>query len=169
MPDESQSSTVRYALEGLLAFGALNAFAGGYNGLSGAQGVPTEWLQGSPFSDYYIPSLILIVVVGGTLFLGALAVFVRFRITRVAAFGAGTVVLVWLVVQVAIIGYVSWMQPTTAVGGLLNRCVPTGSAVTKSLKRARLESDFGDAHQATPKHLVAQSIQQLDALKCFSM
>ncbi len=119
MPDESQSSTVRYALGGLLAFGALNAFAGGYYGLSGAQGVPTEWLQGSPFSDYHIPSLILFVVVGGTLFLGALAVFVRFRIARVAAFGAGTVVLVWLVVQVAIIGYVSWMQPTTAVGGLL--------------------------------------------------
>ena len=119
MPDESESSTVRYALGGLLAFGALNAFAGGYYGLSGAQGVPTEWLQGSPFTDYYIPSLILFVVVGGILSLAALAVFACFRIARVGALVAGTVVLVWLVVQVAIIGYVSWMQPTTAIGGLL--------------------------------------------------
>ena len=27
--------------------------------------------------------------------------------------------LVWIGVQVAIIGYVSWMQPATAIGGLL--------------------------------------------------
>jgi hypothetical protein len=32
MHSQSQSSAVRYALGGLLAFGALNAFAGGYYG-----------------------------------------------------------------------------------------------------------------------------------------
>jgi len=35
--------------------------------------------------------------------------------------------------------------------------------------RARLESDSGDAHRATLKHIVAQSIQRLDALKYSSM
>ena len=29
------------------------------------------------------------------------------------------VVLGWLAVQLAIIGYVSWMQPTTAIAGML--------------------------------------------------
>ena len=106
-------------LGGLLAFGALNAFAGGYYGLSGTKGVPTTWLQGSPFTDYYIPSLILFGVVGGSLLLAAIAVFAYFRIAHVAALCAGTVVLVWLVVQVAIIGYVSWMQPIAAIGALL--------------------------------------------------
>jgi len=119
MVSRSQSSTIRYVLGGLLAFGALNAFGGGYYGLSGAEGVPTEWLEGNPFSDYRVPSVILLVVVGGSFLVAAVAVFVRSRIARTSALTAGTVVLVWIGVQVAIIGYVSWMQPTTAIGGLL--------------------------------------------------
>jgi hypothetical protein len=109
----------RYLLGALLAFGAINAFAGGYYGLSGAPGVPLEWLAGSPFKDYFIPSLILLVVVGGAFSFAAVAIFARSRLARVSAFAAGIVVLVWLTVQLAIIGYVSWMQPATLVAGIL--------------------------------------------------
>ena len=109
---------IRYLLGALLTFGAINAFAGGYYGLSGAKGVPLEWLAGSPFSDYFIPSLILFVVVGGVFSFAAIAVFMRSRLARVSAFIAGTVVLVWIGVQLAIIGYVSWMQPTTLLAGV---------------------------------------------------
>jgi hypothetical protein len=48
-----------------------------------------------------------------------ISVLSRARIARVSALGAGAVVLVWILVQVSIIGYVSWMQPVTAIGGLL--------------------------------------------------
>lgn len=109
----------RYFLGALLAFGALNAFAGGYYGLTGAEGVPLEWLEGSIFDDYFIPSLILFVVVGGALMLAAIAVAARSRIAGVAARAAGYIVLFWICVQLAIIGYVSWMQPATLVAGLL--------------------------------------------------
>jgi hypothetical protein len=109
---------IRYLLGALLTFGAINAFAGGYYGLSGAKGVPLEWLAGSPFTDYFIPSLILFVVVGGAFSFAAIAVFMRSRLARVSAFAAGTVVLVWIGVQLAIIGYVSWMQPTTLLTGV---------------------------------------------------
>ena len=47
---EAHSTAVRYSLGGLLTFGALNALGGGYYGLTGAVGVPTEWLEGSPFA-----------------------------------------------------------------------------------------------------------------------
>jgi hypothetical protein len=97
----------------------VNAFGGGYYGLSGAKGVPTEWLKGSPFPDYFVPSLILLVVVGGSLIVAAMAVFTGLRIAQLAALTAGIVVLGWLAVQLAIIGYVSWMQPTTAIAGVL--------------------------------------------------
>jgi hypothetical protein len=110
---------VHYALGGLLAFGALNAVAGGCYGLSGAKGVPTEWLAGSPFRDYFIPSLILLVIVGGSFLVAAVAVLAGLRIARATSFVAGVIVLVWIAAQVAIIGYVSWMQPVTAIGGLL--------------------------------------------------
>lgn len=119
MVSQSRSSGRRYALAGLLAFGALNAFAGGYYGLSGAPGVPVEWLEGSPFNDYTVPSLILFIVVGGSLLIAAMSVFARSRFARASALIAGAIVLVWIAVQVAIIGYVSWMQPATATGGLL--------------------------------------------------
>ena len=116
---ETRSLLIRYLLGGLLAFGALNAVAGGYYGLSGAEGVPLELLEGSPFRSYYVPSLILLVVVGGSFLFAAIAVLARSRIARISALGAGVVVLVWIAAQVSIIGYVSWMQPVTAIGGVL--------------------------------------------------
>jgi amino acid transporter len=114
MVSQSQSSAIRYGLATLLGFGAINAFGGGYYGLSGAPGVPVVWLEGGPFSDYTVPSLILLIVVGGSLLVAAVAVLAHSGIARASALTAGAVVLVWIVVQVAIIGYVSWMQPATA-------------------------------------------------------
>jgi hypothetical protein len=116
---EFPAMALRYSLGALLVFGAVNALGGGYYGLSGATGVPTEWLNGSPFPDYFVPSLILLVVVGGSFIVAAMAVFTGLRIARLAALAAGIVVLGWLAVQLAIIGYVSWMQPTTAMAGVL--------------------------------------------------
>ena len=108
---------IRPVLGAMLGFGALNAFGGGFFGLSGARGVPVEWLAGSSFSDYFVPSLILMVVVGGALSVATIAVLMRHRSARRTAFGAGTIVLVWIGVQLAIIGYVSWMQPATLIAG----------------------------------------------------
>jgi hypothetical protein len=110
-------SWVRYVLGTLLAVAALNAMAGGYYGLSGARGVPLEWLEGSPFRSYFVPSLVLLVVVGGSFITAAVAVFAGLGWARSAALCAAGIVTIWLAVQVAIIGYVSWMQPTTAVAG----------------------------------------------------
>ena len=119
MARENQSSWTRYLLGGLLAFGALNAFGGGFYGLSGAEGVPLELLDGSPFRTYFFPSLILLVVVGGSLLLAAIAVLARSRLAKPSALAAGAILLVWIAVQVGIIGYVSWMQPVTAIAGLI--------------------------------------------------
>jgi hypothetical protein len=112
-------AALRNVLGGLLAFGALNAFAGGSYGMAGAEDVPKEWLEGSPFDDYFIPSLVLFVVVGGSFLAAAIAVFAKLRIARTTAFAAGVIVLGWIAVETAIIGYVSWMQPATTIGGLL--------------------------------------------------
>lgn len=105
----------RYSLGALLAILALNAFGGGYYGMAGAESVPPELLEGSPFSSYFIPSLILFLVVGGISLFASIAVFARFRFDRKAAFLTVLVVFSWLAVQVAIIGYISWMQPATAI------------------------------------------------------
>ena len=116
---DSCPSAVRYALGSLLAFGALNAFGGGVYGIAGAKAVPAQWLAGSPFSDYMIPSLILFVIVGGALLGAAVAVFGRRRMARAAAFMAGSVLLIWIVVETAMIGYVSWLQPAVLTAALV--------------------------------------------------
>jgi hypothetical protein len=110
---------LRNTLGALLAFSALNAFGGGYYAMSGAEGVPTEWLEGSPFQNYFIPGFVLFTIVGGLFLVASIAVLARLRFARGAAFAAVAIVSVWLLVQVAIIGYVSWMQPTTAAVSLL--------------------------------------------------
>jgi hypothetical protein len=144
MATESQSSVIHYLLGGLLVFGALNAFAGGYYGLAGAKGVPTEWLAGTPFSDYTVPSLILFGILGDSFLVAPVAVFGRARIAKASALTAGAIVLVWIAVQVAIIGYVSWMQPATAIGGLLILMLAwalPNPAVSRRAARAFFDSD----------------------------
>ncbi len=106
---------IRYTLGSLLAFLALNAFGGGYYGMSGADGVPVDLLEGSPFKNYFVPGLILFVVIGGAFLFASVAVFARFSVARRASFAAVYIVLIWLLVQIAIIGYISWMQPVTAI------------------------------------------------------
>jgi hypothetical protein len=110
---------VHIALGIVLTVLALNAFGGGWYGMAGAEGIPLEWLHGSPFQSYFLPSLILFVVVGGSFLFAAIAVFRRTRFAGTAATCSVVIVFFWLAVQLFIIGYVSWMQPATAIAGLL--------------------------------------------------
>lgn len=109
---------MRRLLGTLLAFLALNAFGGGVYGMGGAPAVPTAWLAGSPFQSYFWPGVVLFAGVGGTLAVVALAVFMRHGAQRGLARFAGSLLLAWIAAQVAIIGFVSWLQPAMALAGL---------------------------------------------------
>ena len=113
------NNVTRYTLGILLLLIALNAFGGGYYGIAGARNIPVEWLQSSPFRNYFIPSMVLFVVVGGLSLVSAILVFKRHRLARKLSFFTVIIILGWLAVQVAIIGYVSWMQPATTIAALL--------------------------------------------------
>jgi len=115
----SGRKTLRLGLETLLGFLAINAFAGGLYGMAGAKAVPVEWLEGSWFSSYFVPGLILFAVVGGTCALAAIAMFARWNLALELAALAGSVVIVWLAIEVAVIGFVSWLQPATGCAGVL--------------------------------------------------
>lgn len=113
------SPPVRSMLATLLLLTAVTAFAGGYYGLAGAHAVPKAWLAGSPFPDYTTPSLLLTVVVGGSLFVAGIAVLLRWAVARAFAGVASTVLLLWIVAEYTVIGQVSWLQPVTVLVGLV--------------------------------------------------
>lgn len=113
------SPALRLVLGGLLAAGALNAVVGGSYALSGAPGVPREWLEESGLRDYFWPGLILVTVVGGSLLMAALAVLAGWRAARPMALAAGGLVLVWLAVELAVVGNFTWLQPARAIAAAL--------------------------------------------------
>jgi hypothetical protein len=110
---------IRYLLGVILIIVAINAFGGGYYGMAGAENVPVEWLQDSPFKNYFLPSLILFVIVGGVCLTAAIMVLLQDRRAKPIAYTAGTILLLWIGVQLLIIGYVSWLQPAMVLSGLL--------------------------------------------------
>lgn len=111
-------SQVKTPLGVLLLLMGLSSLAGGYYGMSEAAHLPVALLAGSPFHDYFIPSLFLFVVVGGVSLAACILVFTRHRFDRYASYIAGTLLLAWIAVQVGIIGYQSWMQPAVAITGV---------------------------------------------------
>lgn len=133
VPSRKKARRLRHALGALLAFVAFNAFGGGIYGLTGAPDVPTEWLEGSPFADYFVPSLVLVGAVGGSCLLGAIAAFARWPRAQLLAFAASAILLAWIAAQFAIIGLVSWLQPAIVVAAL------SIAALARALARGRPE------------------------------
>ena len=107
----------RPLLAGLQLFAAVNALGGGYYALTGARDVPREWLEGTPFEDYTIPGILLLIG-AGVMVVAATMVLLRARSASVVSGGAGALLVIWIIVQVAMIGYVSWMQPVSFAAGL---------------------------------------------------
>jgi hypothetical protein len=100
---------------------AVNAVGGAVWGLAGAKNVPREWLDGMPFHSYLIPSLTLLVAVGGGMSMAALALVVRHRLAPEVSVAAALILVVWITAQVLIIvpdGGFSWLQPIMFAAGL---------------------------------------------------
>jgi hypothetical protein len=97
---------VAVVLEVFLSIGALG---GGGALLLGPRGevipLPLSALQGSPFQTYFVPGLILFLVLGmGPLVAAALA-WRRHPLGPLAAVAVGAALLIWLAVEIAIVGY----------------------------------------------------------------
>lgn len=107
--------TYQIILGCLVVFVAINAFAGGYYGMAGAENVPVEWLEGSPFKNYFIPGLFLLGVIGGLNLVATITVFANVSAARMVVYFSAVIMLLWIIVQIAIIGFVSWMQPATVL------------------------------------------------------
>lgn len=113
---------IRIALAVIEAVVGLGAIGGGLAILTGAfdQWFSLAWLAGTPFSDYTIPGLVLLVVVGGGMLLGAATQFIQREWVVLLSAALGLILLGWEVVEVAIIDrYAQAVVPSTVVQQVL--------------------------------------------------
>jgi hypothetical protein len=113
---------IRIALVVIEAFIGLGAIGGGIALLMGAfaQWLPLAWLQGTPFSDYTIPGLVLTFVVGGGMLLAAATLFIQREWAVLLQASMGLIMIGWEIVEVAIIDrYEQAVVPSTVVQQVL--------------------------------------------------
>lgn len=114
--------TLRWPLLAIALFLALGAIpAGAAFALrpdGSLVGMPLSVLAGTPFPDFRLPGLVLALVVGGATLAAAILLAIDSRRAAGVALAAGAVTLGWIAVQLALIGYVSPLQPLVAALGL---------------------------------------------------
>ncbi len=100
-----------YLLLLLLVFQGFSGLAGGYGLVTDPTGsrvgLDPDWLQGSLFSDYFVPGLTLFVVLGLGPLVAAYGVLRRRSWARFATLMVGAALLIWIAVEILVVGYVS--------------------------------------------------------------
>jgi hypothetical protein len=99
-------AVVSFVLEVVLSIGALS---GGVVLIAAPRGeimpLPLSALAGSPFETYLGPGLILFIVLGLGPLIAARLTWIRHPLAPLAAFVVGAALLIWVAVEIAIIGY----------------------------------------------------------------
>ena len=107
-PSLSRFAKAALSLEVFLSLGALG---GGAALMLGPRGeiipLPLSALSGSPFETYFVPGLILFCVLGLCPLVAARLTWLRHPLAPVAALGVGVTLLVWMAVEIIIVGYSS--------------------------------------------------------------
>jgi hypothetical protein len=100
--------TLLHLILGVAAIAAGQAFVRDPSGK--ALGMATDYLEGSPFPDYRIPGLFLAVVIGGANLLSAVTLVRKVRGAAYLSLGTGLLLVAWVAIQTAIIGFRHWSQ-----------------------------------------------------------
>jgi hypothetical protein len=110
--------TLRAILAIVAGIGAVAAIAGAWGLIGGSIAFSPEIAGRIPF-PMWVPGVILGLAIGGTMLLTCLSAALNTRFTAEVAILAGAVTLGWIVVQVAMIGYISFLQPAVFAHGLI--------------------------------------------------
>jgi hypothetical protein len=109
MPDTHSLSRFAKAAVSLEIFLSVGALGGGSALMLGASGenipLPLSALKGSPFETYFAPGLILFLVLGLGPLAAAQLAWRQHPLAPIAALGVGAALLIWMAVEIAIVGY----------------------------------------------------------------
>lgn len=95
-------------------------------------GMSTDLLQGSPFTSYLLPGIILFLFVGVFPFivgigliktswkgLGFLNPFKQYHWAWTGSLAAGIILIIWVSAETIMLGYISFLQPVMGAWGVL--------------------------------------------------
>jgi hypothetical protein len=147
------NKTIRLSLLHLNGFLGATSVAGGLGILVGLIPLPLEALDGSPFANYVIPGVILLIVVGGSGLTAALAVLRNHELGALASLFAALMIISFEAVEIATIGF-HWLQaPYLAIGVVIAILSWRRSMVT-----LRAIASIEIADQGAPKDRVVRSV-----------
>ena len=101
-----------------------------------------EWLDGSPFRNFLVPGVILLMVNGLGQPVGSLMSLKRARWHPEFAMAPGVSLMAWIVAQVYWLGYLHWLQP--AYFGLGATELALGALIVKATRRQRVTGGLPD-------------------------
>lgn len=112
--------SLRVSLQVVAWFNLASALAG-MIGLTvfGGMGIPSEWMEGSGFTSFFWPGIILGVVVGGAQALALAAQLSSRRLAWGLHAAAGLVMMIWIFVEIALMLVWSPLQGIYFVTGLV--------------------------------------------------
>lgn len=123
MGQTGRQPTTARLLQATLALLGVSGVGGGFALLADPSGglvdVPASLLAGTPFGSYLIPGLLLLAFVGLLPLVAGYGLAVERRFAWLASVVAGSVAIGWILVQVALLGYVSRFQPLVLGVGLV--------------------------------------------------
>ena len=109
------------SLQAVTAIGAIPAGIGYLIDTSGeGMGASPELLANSPLDSFLLPGLFLLLVNGIANGAGAFLSFTRNKYAGYSGLILGTVLSIWIIIQVAWISLISPLQPVFLVIGLIN-------------------------------------------------
>jgi hypothetical protein len=103
-------------------FEAVSAAVGAVGLVVGFMNIPLSTLNGTPFTDFTVPALLLGFVVGGSALVAAVITAFALgprRFDALASAAAGCITVGWLTIEIAMIGLSSWAQVVWLLVGLL--------------------------------------------------
>lgn len=122
MATRKKTQRTKIALSLLQAFNGLSAIVGGWALVGDPTGfnlgMDLAWLESTPFSDFLIPGLILLIVNGLGNAAGFFATVREYRWAGDAGLVLGAIMMIWIMTQVVMIGYQSLLQPIYLLTGL---------------------------------------------------
>jgi CDP-diglyceride synthetase len=123
MDSDFKSRWIGYSLGVLQAFIGVTAAAGGFGLVSDPSGakmnISLEWLNNTPFVNYFIPGLVLLAVNGVGNVVASITTFVRNKYAPNLAAALGIFLVLYITIEVLTIGLRTPLQPLYFILGLI--------------------------------------------------